>query len=218
MPIRVCIGECFYEYDNINSIPQYDYDKIEYIEAIDMKINSTIFNKIGLRFPNLDYIDVSCCNIKKLDLSYFHNLKTLKCNKSRVKEIIGFEYCHKLEVVELNCNILYKIESNHNVKELSIARNYLREIPDFNNLEILFASSNPCLKNLGYYPKLKKLLIADTYIKKLDFYIDLEYLECNYTCISELHPYPKLKFLDYHDSLIKYETLPYLPSLKTTES
>ena len=209
MPYELYINDIFYKYNKINEIPKEYYNGVTAFYAIDMKI-STITN-FGLKFPNLEHLEVGNNNIKILDLSYFHNLKILRCNKNKIIEIIGFEYCHKLEEVHLACNFITNIESNHNIKQLEIYDNLLVELPEFNNLEKLDIRYNTGLNKLGKYPKLTSLLISNTSIDNLYLYMDLKILECNATYINILPPFPKLEILECDLTLSK--NLPYLPKL-----
>jgi len=197
----------------MSDIPKEFNSKVISFEAVEMNIKSVL--NIGLRFPNIESLNVCCNNIKILDLSYFHNLKYLQCTKNKIREIIGFEYCHKLEEVDISCNQLENIKSNHNLKRLSISKNFLKELPDFNNLEILGILYNECLKSLGNYPKLTNLYIHHTAITSLKLYMNLVVLECSNTSISNLPPYPKLEELEIINCPLNKNNLPYLPSIKT---
>ncbi len=216
MPYVLFVDNVFYDFDKLNQVPKDFYEKTISIEASGMNLRS--INNIGLKFPNLEQLDVGLNNIKILDLSYFHNLKILRCNKSNVREIIGFEYCHKLEEVELNMNKIKTISSNNNIKSLSLGLNYLINLPilpDFPNLVILNVAGTTHLTSLGRMPKLKELYIYNCNVEFLDTYMELEKLDCsrNYS-IKTIYPYPKLKELICSYSNIKKLNLPYLPSLE----
>ena len=213
MPIELYLNDdTSHKFNKMSDIPKEFNSKVISFEALEMNIKSVL--NIGLRFPNIESLNVCCNNIKILDLSYFHNLKLLQCTKNQIKEIIGFEYCRKLEGVDIACNNLNKINSNHNVKILSISQNYLKELPDFNNLEILSVACNEYLKTLGDYPKLTCLRIDFTYITELKLYMNLKTLECSYTYINVLPPYPLLEELEIIKCPLKRDKLPYLPSIK----
>jgi hypothetical protein len=202
-----------YKFNKISDIPKDLYEKITSLDAFEMRIKDII--NIGLKFPNLEHLNVSLNNIKILDLSYFHNLKNLICNKSKVEEIIGFEYCYKLESVEISCNKLKTICTNNNIKMLLVAENKLKYLPDFENLEILNIAGTYELTSLGNMPKLKELYIYNSYIKDIKLYMDLEKLDCsNNPVIKKIHPFPKLKELICYNSHIKKYNLPYLPNLE----
>ncbi len=202
-----------HKYNTLKEIPAELYANTTSFVAIGKKlVNMT---NIGLKCPKLEYLNVSCNYISILDLSYFPNLKILRCSKNLISEIIGFENCPKLEEANLECNKITRIESNHNLKRLYIAANKLKELPDFNNLEILDCRRNDWLNKIGNCPNITNLLIFNTSIEYIDFYKNLVQLECSNTRIKELHPYPKLKILEYANTLIT--KLPYLPSLELND-
>jgi hypothetical protein len=198
-----------YIFKKQSEIPKEYYKKIIAFYGVGMKISS--ITNIGLKFPNIEHLEVGYNNIKILDLSYFPNLKTLLCNRNKIIEIIGFEFCNKLEEVHLSCNLITKINSNHNIKLLEIDGNLLEELPDFNNLETLSAKYNVNLNKLGNYPKLTLLDISKTLISNLYLYMNLKHLFCTLTIIKTLPPFPKLEELECDKSLLK--NLPYLPLL-----
>jgi len=213
MPYELYFDDKLYKFDKISDIPKYVCDKTTSLEAFEMKIRD--INNIGLKFPNLEQLNLSLNNIKILDLSYFRNLKTLVCNKSKTEEVIGFEYCYKLESVEMQSNKLKTISTNINIKTLILPGNNLKYLPDFENLEILSLAGCNELTFLGKMPKLKELYIYGCNISEIDFYMDLETLDCSYnTAIKKIHPFPKLKELICYNSHIKKSNLPYLPSLE----
>jgi Leucine-rich repeat (LRR) protein len=84
MPYELYFDDKFYKFDKLSYVPKDMCDKTTSLEAFEMKIRD--INNIGLKFPNLEQLNVSLNNIKILDLSYFRNLKTLVCNKSKTKE------------------------------------------------------------------------------------------------------------------------------------
>jgi hypothetical protein len=198
-----------YIFKKQSDIPKEYYKKVIAFYGVDMKLSS--ITNIGLKFPNIEYLEVGCNNIKILDLSYFPNLKILLCNKNKIVEIIGFEFCHKLEEVHLSNNLITKINSNHNIKLLEIDDNLLEELPDFNNLETISAKHNLNLHKLGNYSKLTLLDISKTSVNNLDLYMNLKYLYCTLTNIKILPPFPKLEELECDKDLL--QKLPYLPLL-----
>ncbi len=213
MPYELCVDDKFYKFDKIKDIPKDFYNKTTSLEAIEMKLKD--INSIGLKFPNLEKLNVGLNKIKILDLSYFHNLKILRCSKNKIKEIIGFEYCYKLEEVEIMCNKLKTISANDNIKLLSLSGNHLEYLPDFANLEILNVAGSYNLYSIGKMPKLKELYIYNSYVRKMDLYMELKNLDCsNNPSIKKIHPFPNLKELICYNSHINKSNLPYLPSLE----
>ncbi len=213
MPYELYFDNNLHTYNKLKDVPKENYEKTTALNAIEMKLRD--ITNIGLMFPNLEQLDVGLNNIKILDLSYFHNLKFLRCNRSRVKEIIGLEYCHKLEQVEMMQNKLNTISSNDNINSLCLTLNYLTNLPHFKNLEILNVAGNPNLISLGRMPKLKELYINNSYIKDFEIYMELEVLDCsNNEAIKKIYPYPKLRELICYNSHINKSNLPYLPSLE----
>jgi Leucine-rich repeat (LRR) protein len=213
MPYELYSDNNSYKFDKLSDVPKDICDKIISIEAFEMRIKDA--TNIGLKFQNLEELNLSLNNIKILDLSYFRNLKTLVCNKSKTEEVIGFEYCYKLESVEMQGNKLITISTNTNIKTLILPGNNLKYLPDFPNLEILSLAGCNELTFLGKMPKLKELYIYGCNISEIDFYMDLETLDCSDNpAIKQIHPFPKLKELICYNSHIKKYNLPYLPSLK----
>jgi hypothetical protein len=214
MPIELDLDDdTTHEFNKMSEIPKEFNSKVISFVAIEMNIKSVL--NIGLRFPNLVSLNVCCNKIRILDLSYFHNLKYLQCTKNKIREIIGFEYCHKLEEVDISCNIIHNIKRNNNLKRLAIGQNYLEELPDFNNLKVLSILCNKYLKSLGNYPKLTNLYINNTSITSLKLYMNLVVLECSNTSISNLPPYPLLEELEIINCPLNKNNLPYLPSIVT---
>ncbi len=213
MPYTLYSEDKNYKFDKLSDVPKNLYEKIISLEAFEMRIRD--INNIGLKFPNLEELNVSLNNIKILDLSYFRNLKHLICNKSKVEEIIGFEYCYNLISVEITSNKLTTISTNNNIKRLLLAGNNLTYLPDFENLEILNVAGTYNLFSIGKIPKLKDLCIYSSFVEKMDMYMDLEKLDCSDNpAIKKIHPFPKLKQLICYNSNIKKSNLPYLPSLE----
>ncbi len=202
-----------HKFNSLKEIPAEVYANTTDFTAIAMRLVN--ITNIGLKCPKLECLNVSCNNIRTLDLTYFPNLKILRCSKNYISKIIGFENCHKLVEANFEINNISSIESNHILKSLYIAKNNLDELPDFNNLEILDCRLNYWLKKIGTCPNMKHLLISDTSIEYIDFYKNLVQLECSDTNIKELHPYPKLKTLEYENTRITQ--LPYLPSLELND-
>ncbi len=213
MPYELYCDNNSYKFDKLSDVPKNLYEKIISLEAFEMRIRD--INNIGLKFPDLEELNVSLNNIKILDLSYFRNLKNLICNKSKTEEIIGFEYCYKLESVEMQSNKLTTISTNNNIKILLLPGNNLKYLPDFPNLEILSVAGTCKLYSLGKMPKLKELRIYSSFVEEIDFYMELEKLDCSdNSAIEKIHPFPKLKELICYNSNIKKKNLPYLPNLE----
>ncbi len=213
MPYELYCEKKSYKFDKLSDVPKDICDKITSLEAFEMRIKD--INNIGLKFPNLEELNVSLNNIKILDLSYFRNLKQLVCNKSKVEEIISFEYCYKLESVEMQSNKLTTISTNNNIKILLLSGNNLKYLPDFPNLEILNVAGTCKLYSIGKMPKLKELGIYSSFVEEMDFYMELEKLDCSDNiAIEKIHPFPKLKELICYNSNIKRKNLPYLPNLE----
>lgn len=211
MPFEIYTDDWF-KFDSLDIIPIDLNTKATALIAVEM--NLTDITDIGVQFPNLEILDIGCNNITILDLSNFHNLQILRCNKNKISFIIGFEYCNKLETVEMACNKLTYINSNHNVKILSIEDNLLKKLPDFNNLETLNVSHNKSLKTIGDYPKLTYLDISRTPITNLNMYMELKELICNNSQITKLEPYPNLEILEIVNCPLKKKDLPDLQSIK----
>ena len=217
MPFELYLNDnSVHNFDKLHDIPKEFDNNVLSLEALEMNIKNKDINNIGLRFPNIEQLNVSCNKLKTLDLSYFHNLKIIRAARNKISEIIGFEYCHKLREVVLVSNYLENIASNHNVKELLISNNKLSTVPNFNNLEVLDVRLNKKLETIGDYPKLTHLCIANTLISKINLYMNLVILDCSYTPIEGIPPFPKLETLEftymYNNKNLPY--LPYLPSLK----
>lgn len=203
MPYEVYLNnqEKKHTFKKQSDIPKEYYNKVIAFYGVSMKMSS--ITNIGLKFPNIERLEVGHNNIKILDLSNFSNLKILMCNRNKIEEIIGFEYCDKLEEAHLSCNLITKIKSNHNIKLLEIDDNLLEELPDFNNLEMLSIKYNLKLNKLGNYPKLTLLDISNTSVSHLNLYMHLKQLFCNSTKIKTLPPFPKLVELECDKALLK---------------
>jgi len=64
-------------------------------------------------------------------------------------------------------------------------------------------------------PKLKELRIYSSFVEEIDFYMELDKLDCSdNSAIEKIHPFPKLKELICYNSNIKKKNLPYLPNLE----
>jgi Leucine-rich repeat (LRR) protein len=82
MPFEVYYDDNCHKFNKISDIPKEAYNKITAFDGIEMKLRD--INNIGLNFPNIEQLEIGLNNIKILDLSYFHNLKILRCNKSKI--------------------------------------------------------------------------------------------------------------------------------------
>ncbi len=96
------------------------------------------------------------------------------------------------------------------IKELNIARNPIRIVPDIFSLEILNCNQCQIREMPTYMPDLKILNCSDNYIRKLPIYPSLAHLNCSGNPIIDLSQYIKRPNIEIIANNCPILTKPYV--------
>lgn len=154
-------------------------------------------------FANLQYLDISCCNIERLPTINFEQLTTFKCSINRLKHLpVTFR---RLEILYCDLNFLKKIPKIGTLKELRCDGNDIRKLPSFKKLEKLSCDRNHKLMSLPKMPNLVSLSCSETRISDISCFMKLSIsLNISNTSISVIPIELSIKELYANNSALKY--------------